>query len=193
METLIRLIEIGNKEDAARLEALVTKRLNTNADEILADYIRTERSYVDKYCLDKGIDQMLVMSNKGAMIELGMALITKDIKDRTLLKAQQDIELKKLGIETISITNEIETKSKWMRFLDGPKTAKGLNRKLNKFINSEGVDPSIVEELKEAQTFLNDNFIDMDKLRPDINKYWDVVEYTMSEECEGYLLKYSGK
>ena len=194
-ETLNRLIEIGYQNDCKELEALVSRRLTVNADDILKGYLKTERSYVDDYCSANGIDQWVVMDNKQAMIDLGTALITSDIKHRTFRKAEQDKEFAalKLGITPISLTNGIETKSKWMRFLDGPKHLRWVNRKLNDFLAIKGADPSVVEELEAAKVFIGENYISPDTLRPDINKYWDAIEYPMSDECEAFLLKYSGK
>jgi hypothetical protein len=135
---------------------------------------------------------MLVMSDKKEMMKLGIDLITSDIKQRTLRKAAVDKELVQEGITPIRITNGIEVNSKWLRLLGSPLSPQWVSKRAKKITNSKDIAPLVAEEIEKAVEFLNKNFVDPNILRPDVNAYWNIVEYPMSKECEGYLAKPSG-
>lgn len=189
---LIPLIEKGYKVECEELTKLVKKRLNTDGDLIFDYYAETNRQYLDKHCNDFNIDQLTLGADKASKVKIGTQLITEDIKDRQHIKGEWDKELKKLDIPTISITNGIESECKWYIMLGNPGDKQWVTKRTKRLIDSGKLSNVVIKELKEASEFISENYIPDNILRPDIDAYWNLGEYPISEKALKELAKLSG-
>jgi hypothetical protein len=188
-------LELGYKTQCDILKELVTRRLNKPGNEILLQYIKDNKTFVDDYCAKHRIDHWVVMQDKQAMFDLGEALITKDIQLKTLNKQIIDKDLESLEIKTISLENDINTKSVWLSKFGAARNNKELSHRSNKILRSPNIPTEIAEEITKAVEFIKDKYtkdLEPNTLRPDSSLYWDIVEYPMSAECEQYISKFSG-
>jgi hypothetical protein len=188
-------LKIGYKQQCDLLSKLVNIRLNTNASEILEHYLTHNKDFVEDYCSKYQIDSWVVMQNKQAKVDLGLALITADIKLKTLAKGVVDKFLVEYNIPTINITNSIESESKWLLAFGSPFKNKGLTQRSNKILSGSNIPLEIAEEITKAIEYIKPLYESVlpNILRPDLDTYWNIVEYPMSSECAEYLTKLPGK
>ena len=189
IEILKPVISRGYREICNDIQELVMRRIETSSVDILADYITSDRAYVESYCNKYGIDLVEVLTGseeyKG---KVGLKLIENEIMSLLGDKSRYDTEIKSLRISPIRITNGIENCG-WLALFNSPNNLAWFVKRTDKFIESLDTNNEWYDYIVDTISNIKDNWIDPQNVKPDIEMYHALMALEVDEPVKDLLVK----
>ncbi len=186
------LIQVGYRQHCEDIKLLVDKRINCNNAEILDDYIKEQRGYVESYCIKNNIDLVsIITGSEEDKAKLGLSLIENKIMAMLGSKCQYDSELKSLNIKTERILNGIEN-APWLVLFGSPNNLAWFVKRTDKVVENLDPNDEWYEYIVETISNIKDNWIDPQSLKPDLEKYWFLMNLPVDEEVKERVVFPSG-
>ena len=189
IEILKPVIERGYSEICADIKSLVMRRIEVEGVDILAEYISSNRKYVESYCSKYGIDLVEVLTgDEEQRSVLGLRLIKNEIMTLLASKSKYDAEIKSLGISPIRITNGIEN-CPWLSLFNSPNNLAWFVKRTDKFIETLNVNHKWYNYIVETVETIKDNWIDPQSVKPDLDMYAVLMDLEVDEEVKDLAVK----
>ena len=189
LEILKPVIERGYSEICADIQELVMRRIEIDSAVIMAEYISSDRKYVESYCSKHSIDLVEVLTGedetKGS---LGLKLIENEIMTLLASKSKYDTEIKSLGISPIRITNGIEY-CPWLALFNSPNNLAWFVKRTDKFIEGLDVNHKWYDYIVQTIETIKDNWIDPQCLKPKLESYQVLMDLEVDEPVKDLLVK----
>ena len=189
IEILKLVISRGYREICNDIQELVMRRIEASSVDILADYITSDRAYVESYCNKYGIDLVEVLTGseeyKG---KVGLRLIENEIMSLLGDKSRYDTEIKSLSISPIRITNGIEN-CPWLALFNSPNNLAWFVKRTDKFIESLDTNNEWYDYIVDTISNIKDNWIDPQNVKPDIEMYHALMALEVDEPVKDLLVK----
>ena len=187
---LKHLIELGYQKTCDELKALIMYRINTSADEIFEDLFNTSRDSIDDYCSHSNIDlaSVLLEGDRETKESIALSIIERQIKEGIREKADYDIELKRLKISPIRITNGIEF-SPWLKLFNSPVSLQWWSKNTGRVLEQCNPSHPSYDKAVRVINHIRDNWIDAQDILPDLEVYHQLMAYEVPEGCRELLTK----
>ena len=189
IEILKPVIERGYSEICADIKSLVMRRIEVEGVDILAEYISSDRKYVESYCSKYNIDLVEVLTgNEKYKGSLGIRLIENKIMTLLASKSKYDAEIKGLGISPIRITNGIED-CPWLALFNSPNNLAWFVKRTDKFIEGLDCNHKWYDYIVQTIETIKDNWIDPQSVKPDLESYQILMELEVDEPVKDLVVK----
>lgn len=186
------LIKSGYSQHCDDIKDLVDKRISSNGADILKDYIKKSRGYVESYCNKHNIDLLSILNgSREDKNKLGLSLIENEIMFLFRNKGQYDNELKTLNIKTERILNGIED-APWLILFGSPNNLAWFVKRTDKVIECLDPDDEWTEFIIETIENIKVDWIDPQSVKPDLEKYWALMNMPLDEEVKERVVFPSG-
>jgi len=189
IEILKPVVERGYREICNDIQELVMRRIEASSVDILADYITSDRAYVESYCNKYGIDLVEVLTgadeNKSS---LSLRLIENEIMTLLASKSKYDTEIKSLGISPIRITNGIED-CPWLALFNSPNNLAWFVKRTDKFIEGLDSNHKWYDYIVQTIETIKDNWIDPQCVKPDLESYQVLMALEVDRPVKDLLVK----
>ncbi len=186
------LIEAGYTQYCRKIKYLVGKRINTNSVEILEDYIKEQRSYVESYCAKHNIDLVnIITSNADDKATLGLSLIENEIMTMIGTKSKYDSELKPLNIKTERILNGVQNAG-WLALFNSPNNLAWFVKRTDKIIECLDSNNKWYDFIIQTVETIKGNWIDPQSVKPNLDDYWQLMDLEVPDEVKDLVLFHSG-
>ena len=189
IEILKLVIERGYSEICADIQELVMRRILIDSAVIMAEYISSDRRYVESYCSKYGVDLVEVLTgddeHKGS---LGLRLIENEIMTLLASKSKYDTEIKSLGISPIRITNGIED-CPWLALFNSPNNLAWFVKRTDKFIEGLDSNHKWYDYIVQTIETIKDNWIDPQCVKPDLESYQILMALEVDRPVKDLLVK----
>ena len=189
LEILKPVIERGYSEICADIKSLVMRRIEVEGVDILAEYISSDRKYVESYCSKYGVDLVEVLTgDEECKGKIGLRLVENEIMTLLASKSKYDAEIKSLGISPIRITNGIED-CPWLALFNSPNNLAWFVKRTDKFIEGLDCNHKWYDYIVQTIETIKDNWIDPQSVKPDLESYQVLMELEVDEPVKDLVVK----
>ena len=189
IEILKPVISRGYREICNDIQELVMRRIEASSVDILADYITSNRAYVESYCNKYGIYLVEVLTGREEYKgKVGLKLIENEIMSLLGDKSRYDTEIKSLSISPIRITNGIENCG-WLALFNSPNNLAWFVKRTDKFIESLDTNNEWYDYIVDTISNIKDNWIDPQNVKPDVEMYHALMALEVDEPVKDLLVK----
>ena len=189
IEILKPVIERGYSEICADIKSLVMRRIEVEGVDILAEYISSNRKYVESYCSKYGVDLVEVLTgDEECKGKIGLRLVENEIMTLLASKSKYDAEIKSLGISPIRITNGIED-CPWLALFNSPNNLAWFVKRTDKFIEGLDCNHKWYDYIVQTIETIKDNWIDPQSVKPDLESYQVLMELEVDEPVKDLVVK----
>ena len=189
IEVLKPVIERGYSEICADIKSLVMRRIEVKGVDILAEYISSNRKYVESYCSKYGVDLVEILTgDEEQRSVLGLRLVENEIMTLLASKSKYDAEIKSLGISPIRITNGIED-CPWLALFNSPNNLAWFVKRTDKFIEGLDCNHKWYDYIVQTIETIKDNWIDPQSVKPDLESYQILMELEVDEPVKDLVVK----
>ena len=189
LEILKPVIERGYSEICADIKSLVMRRIEVEGVDILAEYISSNRKYVESYCSKYGVDLVEVLTgDEECKGKIGLRLVENEIMTLLASKSKYDAEIKSLGISPIRITNGIED-CPWLALFNSPNNLAWFVKRTDKFIEGLDCNHKWYDYIVQTIETIKDNWIDPQSVKPDLESYQVLMELEVDEPVKDLVVK----
>lgn len=183
------VIERGYSEICADIKSLVMKRIETDSADLLAEYISSDRKYVESYCNKCNIDLVEVLTgDEESKGKIGLRLVENEIMTLLASKSKYDTEIKSLGISPIRITNGIEY-CPWLTLFNSPNNLAWFVKRTDKFIEGLDCNHKWYDCILQTIETIKANWIDPQCVKPDLKSYQVLMKLEVDEPIKDLLVK----